>query len=262
MSASGMPASVMPPSSSGSSAPSASTTGVAANASPVLQRSATGRGAATMANSLTAPQSGFLTLVRPERPVRRASLTGPLANPFTGPSTTSRSSSEPSTTSPSVESPVTGSEGLVAQRWTPGSVTRRLRSNADQLGRNRGGPVIGARPQAGRDGTVLDAPVDMPVISAPPTVGQAVAPTSAKAPNAAPQSDEQQAPASQPLAAEETRVTGASGIRNANDEAGRIAPTAAELDELASRLYEPIASRLRAELLIDRERRGQRTDAW
>jgi hypothetical protein len=35
-----------------------------------------------------------------------------------------------------------------------------------------------------------------------------------------------------------------------------------QLDELARRLYDPLASRLRAELLLDRERRGLRTDAW
>lgn len=35
-----------------------------------------------------------------------------------------------------------------------------------------------------------------------------------------------------------------------------------QIDELARRLYDPLASRLRAELLLDRERRGLRTDAW
>ena len=40
------------------------------------------------------------------------------------------------------------------------------------------------------------------------------------------------------------------------------ATTPQQLDELARRLYDPLASRLRAELLLDRERRGLRTDAW
>ncbi|MDN5768099.1 MAG: hypothetical protein L0H96_20500 [Humibacillus sp.] len=57
-------------------------------------------------------------------------------------------------------------------------------------------------------------------------------------------------------------MTEASGIRKGNEAAERVAPTAAELDELARRLYDPLASRLRAELLVDRERRGRRTDAW
>ncbi|HEX2705517.1 MAG TPA: hypothetical protein VHM65_07140, partial [Candidatus Lustribacter sp.] len=35
-----------------------------------------------------------------------------------------------------------------------------------------------------------------------------------------------------------------------------------EVDELARRLFDPLMLRLRAELLVDRERRGFRTDAW
>jgi hypothetical protein len=42
--------------------------------------------------------------------------------------------------------------------------------------------------------------------------------------------------------------------------AGAASPK--ELDELARRLYDPLATRLRSELLLDRERRGLRTDAW
>ncbi len=38
--------------------------------------------------------------------------------------------------------------------------------------------------------------------------------------------------------------------------------TPQQLDELARRLYGPLAASLRAELLLDRERRGLRTDAW
>ncbi|MGB7983477.1 MAG: hypothetical protein WCF36_22080 [Candidatus Nanopelagicales bacterium] len=38
------------------------------------------------------------------------------------------------------------------------------------------------------------------------------------------------------------------------------APSAAELEEMARRLYEPLSSRLRAELWADRERSGQLTD--
>jgi hypothetical protein len=44
--------------------------------------------------------------------------------------------------------------------------------------------------------------------------------------------------------------------------AGAAGTSTQEFDELARRLYDPLASRLRAELLLDRERRGLRTDAW
>ena len=37
---------------------------------------------------------------------------------------------------------------------------------------------------------------------------------------------------------------------------------AGEVDELARKLFEPLMTRLRAELLVERERRGLRTDAW
>jgi len=35
-----------------------------------------------------------------------------------------------------------------------------------------------------------------------------------------------------------------------------------QVDELARKLFDPLMLRLRAELLVDRERRGLRTDAW
>ena len=38
---------------------------------------------------------------------------------------------------------------------------------------------------------------------------------------------------------------------------GKGKPTAAELDELAKRLYEPLSARLRTELWLDRERSGR-----
>ncbi|KGN41302.1 hypothetical protein [Knoellia aerolata] len=40
------------------------------------------------------------------------------------------------------------------------------------------------------------------------------------------------------------------------------AGSASEVDELARKLYDPLMLRLRAELLVERERRGLRTDAW
>ncbi|MDN5797992.1 MAG: hypothetical protein L0H79_19915 [Intrasporangium sp.] len=39
-------------------------------------------------------------------------------------------------------------------------------------------------------------------------------------------------------------------------------PTNQQVEELARRLYDPLVTRLRADLLIDRERRGHRTDLW
>jgi hypothetical protein len=40
------------------------------------------------------------------------------------------------------------------------------------------------------------------------------------------------------------------------------AVTAAEVEELAKRLYEPLTAKLRAELWLDRERAGRVTDRW
>jgi hypothetical protein len=40
------------------------------------------------------------------------------------------------------------------------------------------------------------------------------------------------------------------------------AATAAEIEELAKRLYEPLTAKLRAELWLDRERAGRVTDRW
>ncbi len=40
------------------------------------------------------------------------------------------------------------------------------------------------------------------------------------------------------------------------------APSATQVDELARQLFDPLMLRLRAELLVERERRGLRTDAW
>jgi hypothetical protein len=52
-------------------------------------------------------------------------------------------------------------------------------------------------------------------------------------------------------------------------EAGVAAPTATsassgsdQLDELARKLFPELMFRLRGELLVERERRGRRTDAW
>ncbi|WP_132193765.1 MULTISPECIES: hypothetical protein [Kribbella] len=38
--------------------------------------------------------------------------------------------------------------------------------------------------------------------------------------------------------------------------------SAAEVEELAKRLYEPLTAKLRAELWLDRERAGRVTDRW
>lgn len=56
----------------------------------------------------------------------------------------------------------------------------------------------------------------------------------------------------------------------AEPDAGSAAPhdpgpggsSGSQVDELASRLYEPLMSRLRADLLLERERHGLRTDPW
>jgi hypothetical protein len=40
------------------------------------------------------------------------------------------------------------------------------------------------------------------------------------------------------------------------------AVSAAEVEELAKRLYEPLTAKLRAELWLDRERAGRVTDRW
>lgn len=43
---------------------------------------------------------------------------------------------------------------------------------------------------------------------------------------------------------------------------GATAGSASEVDELARKLYDPLMLRIRADLLVERERRGLRTDAW
>ena len=40
------------------------------------------------------------------------------------------------------------------------------------------------------------------------------------------------------------------------------AESSAQIDELARKLFDPLMLQLRAELLVDRERRGLRTDTW
>jgi hypothetical protein len=40
------------------------------------------------------------------------------------------------------------------------------------------------------------------------------------------------------------------------------AGSSTDLDELARKLYDPLMTRLRADLLVERERRGLRTDVW
>ena len=52
-----------------------------------------------------------------------------------------------------------------------------------------------------------------------------------------------------PAAAAAPRSPGSAGSKGK--------PTAAELDELAKRLYEPLSARLRTELWLDRERSGR-----
>jgi hypothetical protein len=44
--------------------------------------------------------------------------------------------------------------------------------------------------------------------------------------------------------------------------AGAKTVSAAEVEELAKRLYEPLTAKLRAELWLDRERAGRVTDRW
>ncbi|WP_139142742.1 hypothetical protein [Humibacillus sp. DSM 29435] len=146
-----------------------------------------------------------------------------------------------------------GSGDLPVQRWLPGLV-RGPRQAVATSGR----PLSVAAPYES------PATVDMPVVSSPAGNGQiglAVQPTLdpvaagvAEAPVSAGQS----------RVSEVVTVSGPSGIREepAGTPSARTATTAQELDELARRLYEPLASRLRTELLVDRERRGQRTDAW
>lgn len=56
--------------------------------------------------------------------------------------------------------------------------------------------------------------------------------------------------------------SGATAAPPGGASAGQGAQSPQQLDELARRLYDPIAARLKAELLLDRERRGCRTDSW
>jgi hypothetical protein len=62
------------------------------------------------------------------------------------------------------------------------------------------------------------------------------------------------------LEAAPTSSPSASPAAPAAGPAGAAAPSGAELDEMARRLYEPLTARLRAELWQDRERSGLLTD--
>ena len=71
------------------------------------------------------------------------------------------------------------------------------------------------------------------------------------------QREEGPAPAPEPPAGDAAPPASAPAPAAAPGGTGKGKPTAAELDELAKRLYEPLSARLRTELWLDRERSGR-----
>ncbi|WP_157979816.1 hypothetical protein [Kribbella monticola] len=71
-----------------------------------------------------------------------------------------------------------------------------------------------------------------------------------------------EAPAAEPTAAQTVVQTAPTAQAQAQAPAGGKSVSAAEVEELAKRLYEPLTAKLKAELWLDRERAGRVTDRW
>ena len=199
----------------------------------------------------TAPRTTPLTLVTPERLAGPAALTASATRTAPGRPT----AAEPATYE---VDPARAGDPAV-QRWMPGVAPRRPRTSI-RAGRARS--VAAPANEAAVD--VPGSTVDMPVVPALSGAEQSSAATGSGAVPVPPPPEGVPGSMSQPPAVEVAAGSEPGGIQDDSfgTAAARPAPTAQELDELARRLYDPLAARLRAELLIDRERRGQRTDAW
>jgi hypothetical protein len=111
-------------------------------------------------------------------------------------------------------------------------------------------------------------PMPLPPVPAPTTVAVQAMPTDdgpSRVPAAAPPpAPDPPDPAPVVARAAEPAVSpgppaGPSGAAGA---AGAAAGAATDVEALAQRLFHPMLRRMKAELLLDRERRGMRTDAW
>jgi hypothetical protein len=86
-------------------------------------------------------------------------------------------------------------------------------------------------------------------------------PTSAAGPEATATTSDTSAQPSTPATAV-GQAPGASGAPGTPAGAGAGATSPEQLEALAQRLFAPLVRRIKAEMLLDRERRGLRTDAW
>ena len=151
---------------------------------------------------------------------------------------------------------------------------QRALSDPPSIGTSAGGPtVVGTHslPRTPAVGLPLDPP-------APTAHTPLVLPAQNRTTDPAPQVDEPAEPAAATvptpteLLVQRTEVVPTPGDGNVADlqvggaSAGPAAAAASDppgqLDELARRLFDPLMLRLRAELLVERERRGLRTDSW
>ena len=68
--------------------------------------------------------------------------------------------------------------------------------------------------------------------------------------------------ATDPAAATATDAAPAAATGSASAPGGAAAQGGEDVEALAQRLFPPMLRRLKNEFLLDRERRGRRTDAW
>ncbi len=157
-----------------------------------------------------------------------------------------------------VTNPPTGIPGslrsLPSTPVDPGLPTMTLGSAPEQASALMPMPVASAR------ALVAAVAASTPAGGATPTVpdgipGLSPVPGSGRDPDS-------EAAAPSPRAGTSATATSPAPTPDGGVPAAGAASTPQQLDELARRLYDPLASRLRAELLLDRERRGLRTDAW
>ncbi len=110
---------------------------------------------------------------------------------------------------------------------------------------------------------VRDAvPMPLPPVPAPTTVAVQARPTDDEPPTVAapappPAADPPGTAAVVARAGEPAATPGAAAAP-----AGAAAGGATDVEALAQQLFNPMLRRMKAELLLDRERRGMRTDAW
>lgn len=117
------------------------------------------------------------------------------------------------------------------------------------LQRSVAGPLSAHRPARSAASAPVQRAVDVPEMEVTPDAGTEPT-TPVPEPTAGTPASPQTSP--QPAAATSSGGTGAAGP-GAN-------PSPHELDKLAGRLIEPLTRRIKAEMLIDRERRGLRSD--